>query len=815
MISFFDYKQSAGNDASMQWLYQIFGGMDGLIPPVSGMQTSGLAAAMFSFFNTTMLSVAVLIVVYIVVVGTVMTAHEGKFMHKWNSLWTPLRVVLGIVCVMPVYPSYTYSILQHIIMWVVIQGIGAADYLWTSTNNFIQTGEITVSPDVTAPTNIKAIFSALTCEKSAAISNPAAPAMANGSKFNYFCNDNPNAAFCGAQAVNPTSIDPASTNYSFGPNGSCGTLTYCNQTQLCSGSGANSLECAVCQAQIAALPNILNDLRSLAGDLVAKRDLVYQQYYYQSLKADAANKVMPGSQVPPSVPAWIQNYCSLPSININPCTSVGGLPPPQIAQQGPGNDVAENIYFGAFIDNDVYPKINGKDFIGYEANYLAGEISAAANRWWAAQTQNKKPTGAYADAANAGWGLAGGYYYFIANKQIQLYHATSPAWSVSAPDPALAQPSNDMSNYISNYQTASTIMKWTYTLYNGFYPGGPASSGTGGGPAGATFTFGGQAAESMSEISGDLSTAFNNMTTGFTGGSSLTKLQQVGVGLLVSVETLYSLILGLAFGLGIAGTFTGFGLGTGVINPGIGGLSLMYSLFAPAFFALLAWMITLGGTLAVYVPLIPYVIFMFGVLGWIIAVIEAMVAAPLVALGIIAPGGEHEILGKSAPALMLLFSIFLRPSLMVFGLMLGGLVADLMVNILQTTFWSLAVSDIHSWDPLSVMFFLSAFLGLLVLAVNKSFALIHIIPSRVMAWISGQAAYGEEGGEAVQGVRSDVGSGTSAAGGGVQSSSREMGKEGAIGRTGQARKETIEGEQSGLARGSGESIGPKREDGSF
>ncbi len=43
---------------------------------------------------------------------------------------------------------------------------------------------------------------------------------------------------------------------------------------------------------------------------------------------------------------------------------------------------------------------------------------------------------------------------------------------------------------------------------------------------------------------------------------------------------------------------------------------------------------SLGIFLGYYLPLYPYMLFTFGVIGWIIIVIEAMVAAPLVAMGI-------------------------------------------------------------------------------------------------------------------------------------------------------------------------------------
>ena len=52
-----------------------------------------------------------------------------------------------------------------------------------------------------------------------------------------------------------------------------------------------------------------------------------------------------------------------------------------------------------------------------------------------------------------------------------------------------------------------------------------------------------------------------------------------------------------------------------------------------------------GILLGVYLPFLPYLLFLFGVMGWLIAVIEAMVAAPLVAMGVTHPEG-HDLLGR-------------------------------------------------------------------------------------------------------------------------------------------------------------------------
>ena len=69
-----------------------------------------------------------------------------------------------------------------------------------------------------------------------------------------------------------------------------------------------------------------------------------------------------------------------------------------------------------------------------------------------------------------------------------------------------------------------------------------------------------------------------------------------------------------------------------------------------------------GALLALYIPLYPMMIYMFCVLSWFMAVVEAMVAGPLVCIGITHPKG-HDLLGKGEQAMMLLLSVFFASSI--------------------------------------------------------------------------------------------------------------------------------------------------------
>jgi conjugal transfer/type IV secretion protein DotA/TraY len=242
----------------------------------------------------------------------------------------------------------------------------------------------------------------------------------------------------------------------------------------------------------------------------------------------------------------------------------------------------------------------------------------------------------------------------------------------------------------------------------------------------------------------------------------------LGTILLYVVEIAFVVMLAILLTLGISGNISVFALGTGFINPIGPTATLLSMLLIPAIMAFFGIVLTVGGTLSIYVPLIPFVIFTLGAIGWFTSVIEAMVAGPLVALGILSPAGQHELLGKAEPAIGFLFNIFLRPSLMIFGLVAAVLLAGTMIDLLNTTFYTvfMQIGLEHALDPVGLVLILIAYVTLVITILNKCFAAIHIIPEKVGRWIGMQ---GEQYGESADGLKQALDSGGQRASGAMQS----------------------------------------------
>ena len=746
MINLFEF---APNDLSLDYLSQLFGYMNGVIPLPSGAPSGTsitILSTMFRTFNSAILAVAALVIVYVVVVGVIKTATEGEFLgRQWNKVFVPLRLVFGIAALVPTGSGY--CAIQLLMMWVIVQGVGAADTLWNTTLGFVQLAgspfaQVTI-PSVDVNQAMSGLFQGLTCDATFRLkyANPMKDATTGG----YYCNSN--QPFC---KTNPA-FRPNTSVYQMGPGGLCGTLTYCNRAVVC--ANANSIACKACEGQLAALQDIIPTLGAIASQL-ATVDYNYRSFYYTSFnQPNDPNWSFVYSYCSAQNPPIGQKQCCIPAgtsaslralgIQIEQTCQAGGsgFPKPDRdgispGTQSPSQQAVLNIYLPYGLESTI----KGTDFVDAAVGYYVNSVTEKVTEFIASQGQDTQALqGRLRDAQRTGWVLAGAYYYSIAQMNNNNFKNAIPALVLQAP----RFPNNQLAFYRNNISAAGDIISQQAAADS--------------------------AVASMPELAGPMGAAFQNVSHAFVsatasgnaktrGTNPLVAVQATGYALLFVALILFRIFFNITIALGIVSNIAVTVLGTGpTLNPVGAGLVLGYMVLVPMMYGFLALLIGMGGMLGVYVPLIPYVLFTFGALGWFISTIEAMVAGPLVALGILVPGGQHDILGKSEPALMLLFNIFLRPSLMIFGLIGALLLSSVAIIMLNAAFGVVitSIADLGGQgkaagaaalaaNPLQTLLFFVAYIFLIVTLLHKSFALIHIIPENVMRWIGGQGErYGE------------------------------------------------------------------------
>ncbi len=273
------------------------------------------------------------------------------------------------------------------------------------------------------------------------------------------------------------------------------------------------------------------------------------------------------------------------------------------------------------------------------------------------------------------------------------------------------------------------------------------------------------------------------------GTNPIVALANMGVYYINFAGNLWLMILGIMIAISIFGPFV---------------LAILM-LIAPLFLCWLGIMVSIGFTTAFYIPILPYMIFTFGSIAWLISVIEAMVAAPIVALGVTHPEG-HDAFGKGEAAIMLLMNVFLRPAMMVIGYISAIALSYVSVWVLNAGFQH-AIGFIQApqqgpsalqvllpqvqhnsdygvsatgggstqgsgtggyqdWAGIFAFFFsILLYTTMYITVVQKAFTLISYLPDKVLRWIGGspESLGGESaqwGDEMVKGKVSDAAKGT-------------------------------------------------------
>lgn len=162
----------------------------------------------------------------------------------------------------------------------------------------------------------------------------------------------------------------------------------------------------------------------------------------------------------------------------------------------------------------------------------------------------------------------------------------------------------------------------------------------------------------------------------------LAQLSQLGKGLVEA--SIRNLGTGIAFGAGAT-------IQVPFLGPVAGAASSMLTSVASI-------TIVMGFLLYYVMPFMPFLYFFFAVGGWIKGLFEAMVGVPLWALAFLKIDGEGLPGDAAMNGIYMIFEIFLRPLLIVFGLLASVVIFAAMVKVLNEIFY-LVVQNVAGHDP--------------------------------------------------------------------------------------------------------------------
>ncbi len=183
--------------------------------------------------------------------------------------------------------------------------------------------------------------------------------------------------------------------------------------------------------------------------------------------------------------------------------------------------------------------------------------------------------------------------------------------------------------------------------------------------------------------------------------------------------------------------------------------------------ALLA--MTIGFMLFYVLPFMPFLYFFFAVGSWVKGIFEAMVGVPLWALAHLRIDDEGGMSGEAAKGgYFMILEIFLRPILIIFGLLASITIFSAQVMVLNEI-WNLVVSNITGYNAttaktlaagdlgsltylrgLADRFFYTIMYAIVVYMLGmSSFKLIDGLPNQILRWINEDGgAFGDQVGNA-------------------------------------------------------------------
>jgi defect-in-organelle-trafficking protein DotA len=756
------------SDYSVVFLANLFGLVDGVLHG-TGSQIMG---QMFSVFNAAVLALGGIIIMYTLMVSTMNTAHEGQFLgQKFSSIWIPVRSTIGIALLIP--KASGYCLMQIFFMWVVVQGIGAADKVWDTALGYLNRGGVIIKAQQADPARQGIAMSAA---KLAPIQDAAGVILAGQvcmaglesqlktiranllekkqKGFTSFCEgnnkilcDKPVPDFIGS--VNAVAVQNAAptaesfsvkmpnfnnnSDYAF-LNGICGKITWkalkgLPGNDVISPSTTDTLK----QTRAIAIDQMYLQLSNIARAMVSNDPAIGPPPPLVSGREED-KKYSPIAREQFGVPYSKENK---PCDNYTSNCVIWGQDPLTKARGAPlftGNEFLNAILA---YNNAINPTLN------------------IVNQAKDSETF-KKSRQFISDASTRGWIMAGSYFFDLVqlngdaskteggdiNSGLEgtTFDSSKLSGSTCTFNPILCtwlENKNTKLNAILNLITGTKDAGGEVTLQQ--FPPTNESTPQQGQASSSVYGYINNSIIMRTPGQPGIAPPLFNMSPNFKLNPKIEplKAQEFECGRVLFVcfgrlmgELFYNFIVVniynsfvTLFGEVVKSVMMGFiiaplttmteifrsgfaTLTTPGVNPivALAAMGIQYINFAGDWWinmlmiaittmmipiigksiilplimlgmpVIMTWMMIMAGVgfiTAYYVPMLPYLIFTFGTIGWLIAVIEAMVAAPLVALGVTHPEG-HDAFGKGEQALMILMNVFLRPSLMIIGF-IGGI----------------------------------------------------------------------------------------------------------------------------------------------
>lgn len=689
-------------DVSMKMLRALFGGLieDG----GSGISNDPILEPIKAL-NSGALIVGGILAAYTILAGTVGTAHDGEMLGKrLSSVWVPIRYSIGTALVLPVI-SGGYCVIQLLVMWVIMQGIGLAGSVWTAyignSADMVPTGTVSLADigkveDLSSfiirshacnAVNAQQQEEQLVTYKQTAGEVPKDKQTVWGT-FNYTQNGQASGKVFGRRSYSYTGT---------------AAMTVINGVI----DGYNSVANFFRDKPVSADPNRSNQVYDF------ERVCGFLNFGYNQTKMGTYNSTL---------------------------TTQSGYLGTEIATGFAPVDVsaiydmhkAQTEVLVTSLETDAFAMIAKDDFNEEDAVKMVEKARSFASEYASAiQTAANGVQGtdawqAMKDAAsNQGWMMAGAWFtrIVIINNTIRsamdAFPTFNDSWMYGKINIWSWITDADYRKQIAKISLVSTVF------------------GTQGSIAAAKELATKRNEENVKNdqanrsetgfFSGLLEDMFHGVAKAIT-GIDMTEIQNDNRHPVIILSELgHNLTRAVAI------------MTVSVTIVGIASNSLLTTL--NLFFGLpLTSIIIMAFTAEFVIPTLPYIIWIGAIVGWLLLVVEAIIAAPLWAIMHLHPNGD-DLTGRGGDGYKLVLSLIFRPVLMVFGMIGAILISSIIGEFINKTFYSVFRNSVQNSTGISAFAVLIMgiflYISLMFTFVKKTFSIIHLLPDQLMRWMGG------------------------------------------------------------------------------
>lgn len=735
--------QPVTNDLSMWYLGNIFG--NDLVPG-QNVPNIMLLSNLFGVFNQVVLAVGLIIVVYTFFTGTLNTAAEGKAMgEKWHSLWIPIRIATGVGMLIPKAGS-GYCMAQYIVMWLTIQGIGAADSVWTKMLEYFEKGGSIYSTQVAAPPETNFTYDNMDYTYALQSSGQVGSASQDVSLLR--------SMVCVDKFNSKSDIERDNAEFTvYTPTGFQNLLVFGNKAKFDYPRSGDMKEVQGAECGIIKLGTSTGKNNNLPTGAKTSHQQMVDHTYITGIRymMDSLKDVAKAIAEDKTDTVWSRYYLSTNlsmQLYVNYIVSYSKSLVPATTNQSNVVNLSLFKEYGWLLAGNYYTLLShlgDKAQPATAGTFVMPGAAGVDSKFEYFPPKNKDSTEDMETTKQIT-----DYFKGFANDPRAMYNAPNSEWQ------------QEQASKQASYTASASSGSATSPIKNNDMQqiadavGATNSDQLTGVTAQRTKEF-------IKYLAGDRKGGLVAQDPILAAAKEGKRLTEASIALMVTFSAAWTVGMLLAAPMSC-------------LNSGGYALQAAGDILVPMMMALGAFMYAEGAMLGVFVPVIPYLTFLTGVVGYFLSVIESVAAAPIVAIGLILPETKDDIWGRAAPAYMLTLNLFLRPSLMIIGFAAAMMVTWVTVEILNIGFLTLVSGTFRIENMFGFVTIMMAYTAVFIYVITESYSLINVLPNKVLHWIGDQSQGVKGAEEAIGGAKqgAEAGGRATAAGAGAFNTKADM-----------------------------------------